>query len=79
MSAGVIFRWVRTGTIGNIRVTDGSSPSGDVLAFAFSSCSTRLKLSLRQVDVPPSAEIPVRFTIVFFNNRFVATNVDFPF
>lgn len=78
MSAGLIFRWIRTGTIGNIRVTDGSNPSGDVLAFAFSSCTPRLQTFLRQADVPPLAEIPVQFAIVFFNNRFVATNVDGP-
>jgi hypothetical protein len=78
MSAGLIFRWFRTGSIGNIQVTDGSSPSGNNLAFAFNSCSPRLQTLLRQVDIPPSGQIPVQFAIVFFNNRFVATNVDGP-
>jgi hypothetical protein len=77
MSVGVISQWNRAGVVGSVRVTDGSSPVGDILAFAFDNCTPRLKTLLRQTDVPPST-VNVQFAIVPFNDDFVATGVDGP-
>jgi hypothetical protein len=78
MSVGVISQWDRGGEVGSVRVTDGSSPVGDILGFAFASCTQRMQTVLRQTDVPPST-VRVSFSIVPFKDGFVATGVDGPF
>lgn len=77
MSVGLIFNWSTSGDMGDIAVSDPNAVV-ETVVFSIDDCSSRLQGVLRQTDVPPSARIPVSFTLVPWGGHWTATNVDGP-